>query len=314
MSQDREGRGPPTGRATASALLATSAPQALLAARCWGTRGSLPSPGPGTVRFGGNTSCVEVRDGQGGRLIFDAGSGIRPLGEAMAAAGEPCRADIFLTHFHWDHIQGLPFFRPFYAESAVRIHGARQGSSGVQALVAGQMGPIYFPVPFDALTADLEFHDVDEQPFERGAAVVSAHRVRHPTNAYGFRVDIGGRSLVYIPDNELANGEYDVPGDWYASLCRFVADADLLIHDAMFTDEEYLAHVGWGHSTISHAVRLAEDAGVRRLLLFHHSPDRTDAALAELLDAARTELARRGSVLALDIATEGEEIAVEGAP
>jgi phosphoribosyl 1,2-cyclic phosphodiesterase len=313
MSRDRDRRGSPSGHAATSALLTTPVPPPALTARCWGTRGSLPSPGPGTVRFGGNTSCVEVLDGLGGRLIFDAGSGIRPLGEAMTAAGEPCSADIFLSHFHWDHIQGLPFFRPLYAESAVRIHGARQGGLGVQDLVAGQMGPIYFPVPFEALTADMEFHDVDLHPFERGSAIVSAHRVRHPTSAHGFRVDVAGRSLVYIPDNELVGGEYDVPADWYESLCHFAGDADLLIHDAMFTDEEYAGHGGWGHSTIGQAVRLAEDAGVRRLLLFHHLPDRTDAALADLLDAARAELAHRGSTLMLDLATEGEELAVEGA-
>jgi phosphoribosyl 1,2-cyclic phosphodiesterase len=310
MSRDREPAGPSLEDEPGAAVAVAEPPA--LRARCWGTRGSVPTPGPETVRFGGNTSCVEVLDRSGGRLIFDAGSGIRPLGEAIARSEQPAQIDLFLTHFHWDHIQGLPFFRPLYSEqSSVRIHGAGQGGAGVQELLAGQMGQYYFPVPFDALTAQLEFHDLAAQPFERGSGVVTAHRLRHPTNAYGFRVDTRGGSVAYLPDNELAGGQYDVPAGWYESLCRFVADVDVLFHDAMFTDEEYPHYEGWGHSSVSQAIRLAEDAGVRRLCLFHHSPDRTDSALERLLEDAREELARRGSALQLDAAAEGEELVVE---
>jgi ribonuclease BN (tRNA processing enzyme) len=289
-----------------------------------------------------------VSDGAGTHLVFDAGSGIRPLGDALAAVRGGARIELFLSHFHWDHIQGLPFFRPLYDETAsVRIHGppqgaqgahgvhgvqsthgahgmhgaqgtqsahsahGAQGAQGVQSLLAGQMGTVYFPVPFEALTAELSFADILGDPFERGRAVVSTHRVRHPTNACAFRIELGGAVVVYAPDNELAGGHYDVPGDWYRSLCAFVEGADLLLHDAMFTDAEYARYEGWGHSSIGHAIRLAEDAGVRRLLLFHHSPDRTDAALAELVDAARTELAGRGSALELDAAAEDTELVVE---
>jgi phosphoribosyl 1,2-cyclic phosphodiesterase len=283
-----------------------------LRVRCWGTRGSVPSPGPDTVRYGGNTACVEVVDRAGGRLIFDAGSGIRPLGEAIAKVERPAQADLFLTHFHWDHIQGLPFFQPLYSEQAsVRIHGARQGGADVQQLLAGQMGQYYFPVPFDALTASMGFHDVAAQPFERGDMRVTAHRLRHAGNTYGYRVDAHGGSVVYIPDNELVGGAHEETAGWYASLRAFVAGADVLFHDAMFTDAEYSQYEGRGHSSVSQAIRLAEEAGVRRLCLFHHSPDRTDAALERLVGDAREDLIRRGSALLLDAAAEGEELAVE---
>jgi phosphoribosyl 1,2-cyclic phosphodiesterase len=290
----------------------TVSPVPALRVRCWGARGSLPCPGAGTVHYGGNTSCVEVVDATGVCIVFDAGSGIRPLGESLAHTPHPVEVELFLTHFHWDHIQGLPFFQPLYDDAAsVHIHGPRQGELDVQALVAGQMQDAYFPVPFDALTAALQFHDLDELPVELGSAVISAHRVRHPTSAWGFRVDAGGRSMAYLPDNELVGGSHAAASGWYDSLCEFLGGVDLLLHDAMFTDAEYTRYEGWGHSTITQVVRLAEEAGVRRLQLFHHSPDRTDAALARLLESARDELAHRGSTLVLGAATEGEEIVLE---
>ena len=280
--------------------------------RCWGTRGSLPSPGPATVRYGGNTSCVEVRGPLGERLIFDAGSGIRPLGEALEQSDASAGTDLFLTHFHWDHIQGLPFFKPIYdAGASVRIYGARQGDADIQSLVAAQMGPIYFPVPFDALAAQLEFHHVDGDSFERGSLTISSHVMRHPNDTYGYRVDTRGGSMAYVPDNELVGGSYATAAGWYPSLCNFLRGVEVLFHDAMFTEAEYARFEGWGHSSVAQAVRLAEDAGVRRLCLFHHSPARSDAELERILEHAADDLARRGSSLELCIATEGEELVIE---
>ncbi len=282
----------------------------VLSARCWGTRGSLPSPGPHTVRYGGNTSCLEVRAGDN-VLIFDAGSGIRQLGERLVQQGEVA-AELFLSHFHWDHIQGLPFFRPLYTpETTMRVHGARQGSSDVQGLIAGQMGPIYFPVPFEALSAQLTFRDIDGATIGVGDAEVTPHRVRHPMNTFGFRVRNGNSALAYLPDNELVGGHYDMPSGWYRSLCEFLDGVDVLVHDAMFTDEEYRRYAGWGHSTFRDAVRLAEDAGVRRLLLFHHSPERTDAELDGIIERLQNDLSRRNSDLQVLVASEGEDILFE---
>lgn len=284
-----------------------------LRARCWGTRGSLPSPGRNTVQFGGNTSCVEVIGPDGERLVFDAGSGIRLLGEELGRSSEPVRVDLFMTHFHWDHIQGLPFFAPMYdATTTLRVHGARQDSGDVQSLIAGQMGAAYFPVPFDAVAASLEFRHLEEGvEVDSGSMRVSSHRLRHPGNTLGYRVDGPGGSVVYMPDNELVGGPHEAAPGWRDSLCRFVDGADILFHDSMFTDAEYARYEGWGHSSIPQAVRLAEDAGVRRLCLFHHSPGRTDAELVRILDDAREDLARRGSGLEIGIAAEGEELVIE---
>jgi len=285
-----------------------------LRATCWGTRGSIPSPGPATARFGGNTSCLEVRTADERCFIFDAGTGIRILGRRLEAENGPVDADLFLTHFHWDHIQGVPFFGPLYRpETKIRIHGARQGDTDIETLFRGQMGPVYFPVPYEALSAGLEFIHLDDEPWVDDGVEVSAIRVRHPAHTYGYRISSGAGALAYIPDNELVGGSYDVGGDaWYRELVEFLDGVDVLFHDAMYTDDEYAAGVeGWGHSTFNQTVRLAEDAGVRRLYVFHHAPERTDTELLELAERLREGLAARNSGLELGVAAEGEELLVQ---
>lgn len=280
-----------------------------LQAVCWGTRGSVPSPGPGTARFGGNTSCLEVRTADGHSVVFDAGTGIRALGRRLAATAGPLHTELFLTHFHWDHIQGIPFFAPLYdPRSYIRVHAMPQNGAEIQELFARQMSPIYFPVPFEALSARLDFVNTNGRTWVDHGAEVSALPVCHPGDTCGYRVRMGGTTVVYIPDNELAGPLYtDAPGA-YEELVRFVRDADVLLHDAMFTDDEYVHRQGWGHSTYSQAIALAEAAGVRRLLFFHHAPDRTDAELNEQLAAQRAVLRRRASALQIGMAAEGEEI------
>jgi phosphoribosyl 1,2-cyclic phosphodiesterase len=275
--------------------------------RCWGTRGSIPSPGPQTVRYGGNTPCFEVRH-HGMRLIFDAGSGIRLLGTDLVEKG-PNQIHIFLTHFHWDHIQGFPFFAPLYdEEDTIKVVGPKQQDIDVQNLFAGQMGPIYFPVPFSVVAAAMEFEHLNAGTYEIGDAVLSVMRVKHPSFVLGYRIEVGGKAICFIPDNEMEGTGYEVGEGWQQRIRDFVGDADLLIHDAMYTEEEYRARAGWGHSTFEQSVRLAEEGGVERLLLFHHDPVRSDDELDVIVSRLRDESLARGSGLELDAAAEGADI------
>jgi phosphoribosyl 1,2-cyclic phosphodiesterase len=280
--------------------------------RCWGTRGSIPSPGPHTVRYGGNTTCVEVCDGDN-RLIFDAGSGIRPLGSNMFEQG-PNAIHIFLTHFHWDHIQGFPFFRPLYdAEDVIHVIGPKQKEIDVQNLFAGQMGPIYFPVPFRVVAAKMEFEHLNDGAYDVGDISLEVMRVRHPSFVLAYRIRVRGSTVCFVPDNEIEGDIYgELEPDFESRIRDFVGDADLLIHDSMYTTEEYPARRGWGHSTFEQSVRLARDAGVKRLLFFHHDPTRTDDELHTIVRRAQDDLASRGSDLEVDAATEGEYYELSG--
>ncbi len=278
--------------------------------RCWGTRGSIPSPGPATARYGGNTTCVEVNvDGR--RLVFDAGSGMRPLGHDMLKDGAVLDTPIFLTHFHWDHIQGFPFFVPLYVPGMeLRILGPKQNNIDVRSLFAGQMGPIYFPVPFSALAANLTFDHINEGTWEGHGIRLHTMRVKHPSYVIGYRIEAEGKVICFIPDDEIEGDSYDVGEGWRERLVEFVSGADLLIHDSMYTDEEYPTRLGWGHSTFSQSLKLAEDAGVKRLLFFHHDPERSDDQLDEIVEGIRADAASRGCTVEFEAAREGIDYAL----
>jgi phosphoribosyl 1,2-cyclic phosphodiesterase len=282
----------------------------------WGARGSIPTPGAPTARYGGNTPCVSVERAtdQANRLVvLDAGTGIRALGRKLIeAARGGVTVDLLLSHTHWDHIQGLPFFAPFFQPgNDVRVWGAKQGRVDLAEILRQQMHPVVFPVPIDELSARLQVEHVDPGVFEIDGFIVQAMRLRHPGTTLGYRLTPleGGRSLAYVTDNELGSGgEYGVGPAWRREFVAFLEGTDVLIHDAMFTPEELEQHRGWGHSSYAEAVALAGGAGVRRLVLFHHLPERDDEGMDRLLAEARNAAA--GTELAVEVlaATEGMQI------
>ena len=283
-----------------------------IAVRCWGTRGSIPSPGPKTVEYGGNTTCLEVC-GADLRIVFDAGSGIRPLGQDLVERG-PNAVHIFLTHFHWDHIQGFPFFAPLYdPEDVIKVIGPKQKDIDVQNLFAGQMGPIYFPVPFSFVAAEVEFEHLNEGGYEVGDFDIEVMRVRHPSFVIGYRIKIDGHVICFIPDNELEGDMYsELEPGFRKRLVEFCGDADLLIHDSMYTEEEYPHRHGWGHSTFEQTLRLGQDAGVKKLLFSHHDPMRTDYEISAIVAKMREDAARSGGQMIIDAAREGIDYRMDG--
>ncbi|MDI7266478.1 MAG: MBL fold metallo-hydrolase [Myxococcota bacterium] len=276
----------------------------MLRIRFWGVRGSIPAPGPATAQVGGNTSCVEVRCGTD-LVILDAGTGIRALGLSLAKES-PVKGLLFFSHVHWDHIQGFPFFVPaFIPRNSFRLFGGRNVSGTIEETLSGQMNYPSFPVRLADMGAEILFHDLREGEavdLPGGGRVTNA-RLNHPNGCYGYRIEHGGRSVVYATDTE----HYAIVDP---KLRKLAAGADVLIYDAMYTPEEYagktdgVPKTGWGHSTMDEGARIARELGVRRLVLFHHDPSQDDEAVAEKERRARvafpeTVAAREG--LAIEI-------------
>ncbi len=253
----------------------------------WGTRGSLASPGPETNRYGGNTSCVEVRAADGTVLVLDAGTGIRRLGDEIV--DEIQRVDLLLTHLHMDHIQGLGFFEPLF-RPAVEMHiwGPSSTTLDLRDRLSRYLSPPLFPVRLRDLPRRPALHDVVQiGTFEVGPFTIHAELVCHPGPTVGYRIEENGASLAYLPDHEPALGLADFPGDPdYVPGLGLADGVDLLIHDAMFTAEEYPRYVGWGHSSLDQALAFAEAARVRRFVTFHHDPSHNDEHLERLFEEA----------------------------
>lgn len=254
----------------------------------WGTRGSLPTPGPETARYGGNTSCVQVVGADGRVLVLDAGTGIRRLGAALPI--DIPRIDILLTHLHMDHLQGLGFFRPLRTRGVqVHIWGPASVLLSLRARLARYLSPPLFPVVLRELECDLTLHQVPAQEIRIGNFRITAQLICHPDPTVGFRIVEGNASLTYMPDHEPALGsrDFSVSRDWVSGY-GLARGADLLIHDAQYTQSEYAQRVGWGHSAMTQTVQFATLAGVKQLVFFHHDPSHSDRDLdrmfAEVLE------------------------------
>ncbi len=287
--------------------------------RFWGTRGSIATPGQGTVRFGGNTSCVEVRSASGTLLLLDCGTGARALGEALMVQGpRPLRGHILIGHTHWDHIQGLPFFAPLFVQgNEWDIYAPRGFEQSLQETLAGQMQYTYFPVTLEQLRASIRYHEVVEGVFEVGDIRVTAQYLNHPALTLGYRLEADGVAVVYACDHEpharhLAAGTGDMT-DLDRRHVEFLAGADLVIHDAQYTAAEYDAKRGWGHSTVEYAVEACRSVGVRKLALTHHDPTRDDDAIDRIIGELNASATAKASAMEVFGAAEGQVLELSSA-
>jgi phosphoribosyl 1,2-cyclic phosphodiesterase len=293
----------------------------------WGVRGSIPSPGPKTVYYGGNTPCVQLIFPGKPLFILDAGSGIRELGKSIAASGESVKGYIFISHFHWDHIQGLPFFKPAFAPgNKFVIYGCDEPNLNLNEIISMQMNPTFFPLAIEDMKAKVEFKAVTEQIFEVEGITVETKFLNHPGYALGYRFSYGGKSIVYISDNEpfaeASNGNskntkkiqniahlFEVyVEDKTDELIKFISNSDLLIHDTQYFPEEYLEKKNWGHSPFDYTVKIATKAGVKNLVLFHHDPDHDDNTINTIVKNSRKILQQQDSDITCEGAREGTMI------
>ncbi len=293
--------------------------------KLWGVRGSIPVPGPETVRYGGNTTCVEVR-ADGELIVLDAGSGIRELGRALENefGSRPIKLSLLITHVHWDHIQGFPFFVPFYNDkNEIRIFGYDGAEAGLHEILKGQMATPFFPVALYDLPGKIHIEKLESMDFKIGSVRVRAKFVNHPGGCVGYRLFTAAGSVAFLPDNEpydafklhSAKSHLLSPEqtrkraeEERAGLVKFLQGSDVLILDSQYTDQEYQAHVGWGHGSLSSVVSLALDAAVRKLVLFHHDPEHDDAMIDSMVQNARKLAAKSESYLEVEAAREGAEL------
>ena len=269
----------------------------------WGVRGTLPVPGPSTLKRGGNTSCVSIEVGGEPLYIFDCGTGIKQLSDQIMASGtQRFSAKIFISHTHWDHINTVPFFAPLYIRgNQVEIYGPYQGDLTIARAIAAQMEGVYFPVTIREFGAHLVFRDLREETLDFGAVKIETLLLKHPGSCLGYKVTCHGRSACYITDNELY-----LPSDprrdqrYLERLTDFVRGTDVLITDTTYRDHEYPSKVDWGHSCVSEVADLAVRADVKRLHLFHHDPDQSDDVIVRQLDETRAHVARLGGSVEVD--------------
>jgi len=303
-STDDKSRSP----ARAAAAKERPAPTRL---KFWGVRGSIPTPGPTTVHYGGNTSCVEVR-AEGQIIILDAGTGLRLLGLELVAEfdNQPLDLTLLLTHTHWDHIQGLPFFLPVYRpQNHVRILGYEGARHGLEVVLAGQMESPFFPIGLREVPANVRIEELKDMNFNVGPVRVQACFAHHPGKCVGYRLFASGGSIAFFPDNELP--QHDAGND--RKMLDFLRGTDALIMDTQFDVGEYQQHIGWGHGCLDDVVALALQAEVKRLFLFHHDPNHDDAKVSQMLAHARKLVTARKGKLQVEAAREGVTVELPAA-
>jgi len=288
--------------------------------RFWGTRGSIPKPGPSTVRYGGNTSCVEVRSASGTLVVLDCGTGALALGADLMQRGEgPLRGHLLISHTHWDHIQGLPFFAPLFVPgNEWDIYAPHGFLQSVRETLAGQMQHTYFPVDLAQLGATIRYHNLTEGVFTVGDITVSSRYLNHPALTLGYRLEADGVTVAYCCDHEphshsLAYGLGEI-GEQDGEHIEFVTGVDLLIHDSQYRAAEYEAKIGWGHSTLEYVTAVAQIGRVKSLALTHHDPGRDDATIDREVEEIRAKLRAAGAMLTVFAAAEGQILELKPDP
>ncbi|MBI5598901.1 MAG: MBL fold metallo-hydrolase [Deltaproteobacteria bacterium] len=276
--------------------------------RTWGSRGSIPVSGREYLKYGGDTSCVEVVTDAGDLIIIDAGTGLRRLGSRCVAEGIS-RINLLITHSHWDHLCGFPFFRPLYRKgSDIRVMGPRTGQGSLKKIISKTMSHPFFPVELKDIRARIRFISTGTRAFEIGGVRIKGIPLNHTNRGVGYRLEEGGRSFVFLTDNEL--GHRHPHGRGYDDYVRFAEGAEVLFHDAEFTPGDYARVKGWGHSVYLDSLRLALDAGVKKLGLFHHNQDRTDKEIDGIVRECRGIIAKRRSRLKCFAVATGTEIKI----